>query len=98
MHCAATARGHVRERHAVDVRDEVHVESAPAILGERLHDHHDAEIGPADADVDDVRDRLARVAAQRDIDAAFRIEDEARIGFWDALIRAGRAPRQVTPR
>ena len=50
---------HVAELHAVDVRDAVQAQIAIAELRQRLGRHHDAEIGAADADVDDVGEGLA---------------------------------------
>jgi len=55
---------HVRERHAVDVRHEVHTEPLLHVFGQRSHRHDDAEVRATDADVHDVRDRLAREAQQ----------------------------------
>ena len=46
---------------AVDVRDEAEREVATAVVAEGAVGHHGAEVGAADADVDDVADRLARV-------------------------------------
>ena len=47
---------------AVDVRDEAEGQAAVAVVPERLVGHDRPEIGAADADVDDVADRLAGVA------------------------------------
>lgn len=46
---------------AVDVRNEVHIESLLAVGLERLGDHDGTEVGTSDTDVDDRVDRLARV-------------------------------------
>jgi hypothetical protein len=43
---------------AVDVGDEVHVHAGASSRAQRLGDHHRAEVGAADADVDHVGDRL----------------------------------------
>jgi hypothetical protein len=60
-------RVHARQRGvhvvAVDVGDEVHGQARMRELAQRQADHLRAEVGTADADVDDVRDFLARVAA-----------------------------------
>ena len=48
---------------AVDVRDEAEGQVAPAVVPKRPVGHDRPEVRAADADVDDVRDRLARVAA-----------------------------------
>ena len=45
----------------VDVRDEAERQVAARVVPERLVRHHRPEVGAADADVDDVADRLARV-------------------------------------
>ena len=47
---------------AVDVGDEAERQIAVAVVLERLVGHHRAEVGAADADVDDVADALAGVA------------------------------------
>ena len=47
---------------AVDVRDEPEGEAALAVVPERLVGHDRAQVGTADADVDDVADRLACMA------------------------------------
>jgi len=59
---AAQRLGDVR---AVDVRDEVHVQIGLPVRPQRFGHHHRTEIRAADADVDDVRDRLAGVALPR---------------------------------
>ena len=41
------------------------VRSRSAVVAQRLVGHHRAEVGAADADVDDVADRLAGVAGPR---------------------------------
>ena len=46
----------------VDVRDEAEGQVAPRVVPQRLVRHHRPEVGAADADVDDVADRLARMA------------------------------------
>jgi hypothetical protein len=50
---------HVAELHAVDVRHAVQAQVAVAKLCECLGRHHDAEVRAADADVHDIRERLA---------------------------------------
>ncbi len=55
------ARG-LGEVGAVDVGDEAEGEVAVAEVAQRLVSHHRAEVGAADADVDDVADQLAGVA------------------------------------
>ena len=47
---------------AVDVGDEAERQVAPRVVAQRLVGHHRPEVGAADADVDDVADRLAGVA------------------------------------
>ena len=47
---------------AVDVGDEAERQVAPRVVAQRLVRHHRPEVGAADADVDDVADRLAGVA------------------------------------
>ena len=48
---------------AVDVRDEVHFWPAVAIGGERVRRHRRAEVGAADADIDDVAEFVGGDAA-----------------------------------
>ena len=55
------ARGFL-EVGAVDVGDEAEGHVAPAVMTQRLVGHHRAEVGAADADIDDVADALAGVA------------------------------------
>jgi hypothetical protein len=59
-------RIHARQRGvhvvAVDVRDEVHGQARMGELAQRQADHLRAEVGAADADVDDVGDLLAGMA------------------------------------
>ena len=50
---------------AVDVGDEAEGARTVAVILERLIGHHRAEVGAADADVDDVADRLAGVPLPR---------------------------------
>ena len=45
----------------VDIRDEPEGQIAPRVVAQRLVRHDRPEVGAADADVDDVPDRLARV-------------------------------------
>ena len=47
---------------AIDVGDEAEGQIAAAVVLERLVGHHRAEVGAADADVDDILDRLAGVS------------------------------------
>ena len=54
--------GRLGEVGAVDVGDEAEGHVAAAVVAQRLVGHHRAEVGAADADVDDVADRLAGVA------------------------------------
>ena len=56
------SRDGLREVGAVDVGDEAERHGALAVVLERLVGHHRAEVGAADADVDDVADALAGVA------------------------------------
>ena len=55
--------GRLGEVGAVDVGDEAEGHLAAAEVAQRLVGHHRAEVRAADADVDDVADRLAGVAA-----------------------------------
>ncbi len=55
------ARG-LREVRAVDVGHEAEIHVALAVVTQRLVGHHRAEVGAADADVDDVADALAGMA------------------------------------
>ena len=52
--------GRLDEVRAVDVRDEAERQVAAAVVAERAIGHHGPEIRAADADVDDVADRLPR--------------------------------------
>ncbi len=54
--------GGLGEVGAVDVGDEAEGQVAVAEVAQRLVSHHRAEVRAADADVDDVADRLAGVA------------------------------------
>ena len=54
-----------REVGAIDVGDEPKRHGAVAVVLERLVGHHRAEVGAADADVDDVANALAGVALPR---------------------------------
>ena len=54
--------GGLGEVGAVDVRDEAEGHVARAVVAQRLVGHDRAEVGAADADVDDVADALAGVA------------------------------------
>ena len=47
---------------AIDVGDEMDAQARLAVGLERLGDHDRAEVGTADADVDDIGDRLAGVS------------------------------------
>src|SRR5580704_3830597 len=51
-----------REVCAIDVRNETKRQGTFAVILERLVCHHRPEVGPADADVDDVADALTGVA------------------------------------
>ncbi len=56
----SAAAQHVADVHAVHVRHEVHAQAVPAWSASASHDHRRAEVGAADADVDDVGDRVRR--------------------------------------
>jgi len=76
--------GLVREVERVDVRDEARLDVAAEGL-ERRRDHRGAEVGSADADVDDVGDLLAGhaapVAAAHAIgESAHRVEHALHVG------------------
>ena len=60
---------------AVDVGDEAERQVALAVVAQRLVGHHRAEVGAADADVDDVADALAGVAGP--VAAAHRARQNA---------------------
>src|ERR1022692_1140207 len=53
------------EINAVNIRDEAERQAALAVMLERFVSHHRAEVGAADADVDDVANALAGMARPR---------------------------------
>jgi len=55
---------HMFDLHAVDVGDEVQADAIAAVIDQGFRGHNEAKIGTADADVDDVGDRLPREALE----------------------------------
>ncbi len=96
----------LRNVRPVDVRHEVRREIALRVRAQRLRDHHRAQVRPADANVDDRLDRLARVPLPRA--AAYVIGERldvreytrhlAHAGLRDFESRQSCAAQRVAPR
>ena len=83
---------------AIDVGNEAERHGAVAVMLQRLVGHHRAEVGAADADVDDVANALAGVSLPfAAADAVARIPPSCRARRGPGAPRSRRPPRWMRP-